>query len=99
LNQSALLLEGATNIITADTGMMHLAAALKKEVISVWGNTIPAFGMSPYFPSGMEQRSHIIENTSLRCRPCTKLGYKKCPKKHFKCMMDLNMQEILQWVK
>lgn len=99
LNQSALLLEGATNIITADTGMMHLAAALKKEVISVWGNTIPAFGMSPYFPSGMEQRSHIIENNTLGCRPCTKLGYKKCPKKHFKCMMDLNMQEIMQWVK
>ncbi len=99
LNQSALLLKGATNIITADTGMMHLAAALKKEVISIWGNTIPAFGMSAYYPKGMEHLSHILENNSIACRPCSKIGYSSCPKKHFKCMMDLNMQDVMQWVK
>lgn len=99
LQQSALLMKGATNIITADTGMMHIAAALKKEVISVWGNTLPAFGMTPYYPKGLEHLSHIIENTELKCRPCTKLGFDECPKKHFKCMMDIPEQKILKLIK
>lgn len=99
LHQSALVLQQASNIITADTGMMHVAAALKKEVISVWGNTLPAFGMTPYFPKGSEHLSHIIENNHLKCRPCTKLGFDACPKSHFKCMLELPDQEILQWIK
>ena len=99
LQQSALVLKHARNIITADTGLMHISAALKKEVISVWGNTLPAFGMSPYYPAGQEQLGHIVENTTVPCRPCTKLGYERCPKKHFKCMHDIPTEEILRWVK
>lgn len=98
LYQSALILRDARNIITADTGMMHLAAALKKEVISVWGNTIPEFGMYAYYPQGMQQYNHIIENNNLKCRPCSKLGYSSCPKKHFKCMNDLHTEDILKFI-
>lgn len=99
LHQSALVLKGARNIITADTGMMHIAAALKKEVISVWGNTLPAFGMAPYYPKGQENLSHIVENHDLKCRPCTKLGFDACPKKHFKCMLDIPESQILNLIK
>jgi ADP-heptose:LPS heptosyltransferase len=88
LNQSASLVRQADRIITNDTGLMHIAAAFKKEIISLWGNTIPEFGMFPYMP-GNESRSHIFEVKGLSCRPCSKLGYQKCPKGHFKCMRDI----------
>jgi ADP-heptose:LPS heptosyltransferase len=65
---------------------MHIAAALRKPIVSIWGNTIPEFGMYPYFPMN-SARSVISEVKDLHCRPCSKLGFKKCPKQHFKCMM------------
>ena len=99
IQQSAMLLEKAEQVVTHDTGMMHIAAALDKKVISVWGNTIPEFGMYPYYGKRLslqEQRSLqlIAENRDLSCRPCSKIGYKQCPKGHFKCMNDLSMQQI-----
>ncbi len=90
INQSASLIKQAEKIITNDTGLMHIAAAFKKEIISLWGNTIPEFGMFPYMP-GNENQSHIFEVKGLSCRPCSKLGYKKCPKGHFKCMNELEI--------
>ncbi|MFK7934282.1 MAG: glycosyltransferase family 9 protein [Saprospiraceae bacterium] len=50
LNQSAYLIQQADLVITHDTGMMHIAAALKKKIISIWGSTVPEFGMYPYYP-------------------------------------------------
>ena len=55
----------------------------KKDIISLWGNTIHEFGMNPYLPG---EKSKIIEVENLKCRPCSKLGFKKCPKNHFNCM-------------
>lgn len=88
LNQSASLVKQADKIITNDTGLMHIAAAFKKEIISLWGNTISEFGMYPYMP-GNESQSHIVEVKNLSCRPCSKIGFQKCPKGHFKCMRDI----------
>lgn len=98
INQSASFAEQADAVITTDTGLMHIAAALGKKVISVWGNTVPDFGMYPYYPNGKENY-HIIEVSGLRCRPCSKLGYKKCPRKHFRCMMEIDVQQITKLVK
>ena len=87
LLQSAFLIQQAQLVITHDTGMMHIAAALKKKIYSVWGNTIPAFGMYPY---KADENSKIIEVKGLSCRPCSKIGYDKCPKGHFKCMQEID---------
>lgn len=97
INQSASFVEQAIAIITTDTGLMHIAAALRKKVISVWGNTVTDFGMYPYYPKDKENY-HIIEVKNLKCRPCSKLGYKQCPKKHFRCMMDINVSKIADLV-
>jgi len=86
LDQSASLIQQSAAVISNDTGLMHIAAALQKPIVSIWGNTIPKFGMYPYFPSG-NNTSIFSEVNDLKCRPCSKLGYKKCPKKHFNCMM------------
>lgn len=87
LNQSASLIRQAKKVITHDTGLMHIAAAFKKEIVSVWGNTVPAFGFTPYLP---DERSKIVEVNDLPCRPCSKIGYAKCPRGHFKCMRDID---------
>ncbi len=91
LNQSASIIQQANKVITSDTGLMHIAAAFKKDIISLWGNTIPEFGMGPYLAG---KNSQILEVKDLSCRPCSKLGYKKCPKGHFKCMNDIVITEI-----
>ena len=87
INQSAFVLKQSEWVITSDTGLMHIAAAFEKKIISVWGNTIPEFGMGPYKP---QPENRILENKHLNCRPCSKLGYKKCPKEHFDCMNKID---------
>ena len=87
IDQSAKVLSGANRVLTGDTGMMHLAAALGKDIIVLWGNTTPSFGMFPYL--GIDRGKWISkEVTGLKCRPCSKLGFNDCPKGHFRCMMD-----------
>jgi len=95
-HDSAILIRDSKAVITPDTGMMHIAAAFKKNIISIWGNTVPEFGMYPYMPG---EKSKIFEIKNLKCRPCSKLGYKKCPKNHFKCMNDININEIVEYLK
>lgn len=84
LNQSASLLQQSRVVFSHDTGLMHIAAALKKKVYSIWGNTTPLFGMYPYKTPYV-----VLENNGLSCRPCSKIGYDRCPLGHFKCMNDL----------
>jgi len=92
LNQSASLVKQAEKIISHDTGLMHIAAAFKKEIISVWGSTVPAFGFTPYLA---DAKSKMMEVKNLSCRPCSKIGYDACPKGHFKCMMEIDEREII----
>ncbi len=91
--QSASVVEQAAVTITHDTGMMHITAALKKPQIVIWGNTIPEFGMYPYY--GHHDVPWVsFEQKDLKCRPCSKIGYSACPKGHFKCILDHSILQI-----
>ncbi len=92
LDESAAVVEAAHKVVTHDTGLMHIAAALKKEIISIWGNTVPAFGMYPYLPQG--NASFTVNEVQLKCRPCSKIGHANCPKKHFNCMQQQDITAI-----
>ena len=89
LDESIHLLEQANIVFSGDTGLMHIAAALGKKLVVLWGNTTPAFGMFPYY--GIKNKvPHVsFENKILGCRPCSKLGFSTCPKGHFECMEKL----------
>jgi ADP-heptose:LPS heptosyltransferase len=82
---------------------MHIAAAFKRPVISLWGNTVPSFGMYPYYGENFLNRQQrkaydILEVNKLWCRPCSKIGYNKCPLGHFKCMEKIQVEEVLKAV-
>ncbi len=94
INESADLVRKAKLIITHDTGLMHIAAAFKKPIISVWGNTVPTFGMEAYYGSNTQIPNSKFQISNLSCRPCSKIGHDACPKKHFKCMELQNVNEI-----
>lgn len=89
LNQSASLVRQAKIVFSHDTGLMHVAAAFRKKIVSIWGNTIPAFGMYPY-----KTEFSVLERTGLPCRPCSKIGYRECPQGHFKCMREIDFSKL-----
>lgn len=89
LGGSADIIRQAQAVVTHDTGMMHIAAAFRKPMLSVWGNTVPDFGMYPYLP-GEEavEKQRRQEVTGLSCRPCSRIGHQQCPEGHFRCIKD-----------
>lgn len=93
LNQSASIVKQSKLVLTHDTGLMHIASAFQKNIVSVWGNTVPEFGMYPYL---IDNNFKVVEVKNLSCRPCSKIGYKKCPKGHFKCMNNIDAAEVIK---
>jgi ADP-heptose:LPS heptosyltransferase len=90
LNQAANLLSRSELVHAGDTGLMHMAAALKVPLHVYWGNTSKEFGMFPYYGNQkVYNKSFFVEG--LSCRPCSKMGFEKCPKGHFKCMNDIQI--------
>lgn len=90
-NQSVSVLEQSRLVIAHDTGLMHISGAFNKPVISVWGATSPdKFGVWPY------RNTVRIEAqvAGLRCNPCSNFGGSRCPKGHFACMRDQDVDAI-----
>ena len=94
IGESAKIIDGALSVVSGDTGMMHLADALDKKLVAVFGSTHPILGYYPYNKQ-LTSDSIIIQNEALHCRPCTKQGRSSCPKGHFKCMNDLDFRSIV----
>jgi ADP-heptose:LPS heptosyltransferase len=93
LQESAAWIEQAPFVITHDTGLMHLAAALQKTCFVIWGNTTPELGMYPW-----KTEFYNLEVRGLECRPCTHLGHAVCPKGHFACMRNNDPDKLLGMV-
>lgn len=83
---TAAIVRESAFVITGDTAIMHLAACYQKKMHVIWGSTVPEFGMGPWVPESTLVQYHELKN--LACRPCSKLGFSACPKKHFKCMLE-----------
>lgn len=103
LNESADLVRKSKLVIANDTGLMHAAAALKKQVIAIWGSTVPSFGVWPYYGENFLTQQAIqpyenIQVHKLWCRPCTKIGRHHCPQGHFKCMRNIDIDAIVAQV-
>ncbi len=95
LRHSIAVLAKAEAVIAGDTGLMHVAAALRKRMVVVWGNTAPSIGMYPYYPAGPQRMYRSAEVLGLGCRPCSRIGYAACPLGHFKCMREQRAGQIV----
>ncbi|MDZ7370934.1 MAG: glycosyltransferase family 9 protein [candidate division KSB1 bacterium] len=86
---SAAALSQCRLFIGNDTGLMHMASALKLPLVAIFGPTTRQLG---FFPYGVQSR--VVEHKTLSCRPCTHMGRPKCPKKHFKCMREITPKQV-----
>ncbi len=106
-NQSILNLTGRTTLkdtvsiiylsdlfLGVDNGLSHIASALKKRCLIVFGPTTPKFGFFPNFSDFT-----ALELAGLPCKPCSPHGPQSCPLKHFKCMMNLSPDIVLKFLK
>lgn len=91
LLETAAIMKKCSVIISNDSGLMHLASLLQIPIVAIFGSTVREFGFAPIF-----EKSLIIENTNLKCRPCSHIGRDSCPEKHFKCMLELQPEYVFQ---
>lgn len=93
LNQLAQLIDHATIVLTPDTGAMHIAAALRKNIIAIWGSTAPILGFTPYGVNAWNSQA-----PDIHCSPCSKIGGHRCPRGHFRCMRHQPWDRIIDYI-
>lgn len=89
--ESAAIIQGSEKVITHNSLMMHIAAALNKQPIVLYTNTSAKDGYAPYLAS-----YKVIELENLACKPCIKIEKDVCPLYHFDCGMKINLDAIFQ---
>lgn len=92
IHGSAWLVRNAAALLTHDTGLMHIGACFEVPIHLIWGNTVKDFGMYPFRPEQENCFQYEVEN--LKCRPCSKIGFQNCPKGHFACMRQQDLDHI-----
>ena len=89
LAETAASMQYCDVVVTNDSGLMHIAAAMQKRSVAVFGSTVEEFG---FFPPKMT--SLVVEQKGLRCRPCSHIGRNVCPEEHFRCMLDTDVETV-----
>jgi len=89
LLHSAFILSRARALVVNDTGLMHMATAVNIPVVSIFGSTVEELGFFPF-----RGKSAVVQNENLYCRPCSHIGRKTCPEKHFRCMREITPEKV-----
>jgi len=89
LLESARILRGARMHLANDSGLTHIATAFQTPVVVILGPTAKPTVFHPKYT-----RHEIVEDEDLRCRPCTHMGRKRCPLGHFRCMRNIEVEDV-----
>ena len=89
---AAAIMQRSMLFLGSDSGLGHLAAAVKTPSVIIFGPTVKEFGFFPF-----RNRSVVVEK-DLYCRPCSHIGSDKCPEGHFRCMAEISVEEVFQAV-
>jgi lipopolysaccharide heptosyltransferase II len=90
LQGTGAVLRRAMALVSGDTGVMHMAAAVGTPVVALFGPTVQPFGFFPY-----TRRSEVVE-LGLPCRPCSSKGGPRCPLGHHRCLRDITPEAVHQ---
>ena len=93
LMQTSCALAAMQGLVCNDSGLMHLATAVKCPVLAIFGPTTRQFG---FYPQGSQVK--VIEHEHLDCRPCSAYGSKRCPRNHFRCMREIDPLRVYEMV-
>lgn len=86
LHQAIDLMALSAVVVSNDSGLMHIAAALQRPLVAVYGST------SPKYTPPLAERVAIV-HTNIECRPCFK---RECPLGHLKCLKELYPQQVIE---
>jgi heptosyltransferase-2 len=81
-------------MVTNDSGPLHIAVSTDVPCVAIFGPTVKELGFYPY-----DENSRIAEVEGLPCRPCGLHGHKECPKKHFRCMLEVTPENVISLFK
>jgi heptosyltransferase-2 len=86
---TAALMERCRLVLSNDSAAAHLAAAVGRPVVAIFGPTVPDFGFAPF---GEE---HMVVQRQMDCRPCGPHGGRRCPRKTLACMKEISAEEVM----
>lgn len=93
LGELKQVIHGATLVIANDSAPVHIAAAFDVPTVAIFGPTVRKWGFFPLATNSM-----IVERQELPCRPCHIHGPPKCPLGHFKCMDQIQVEDVVSAV-
>jgi heptosyltransferase-2 len=88
--ETAAAFDSCSLIVSNDTGLMHVACARGRKIVALFGSSVEEFGFFPF-----RAKSIVLENSGLKCRPCSHIGLDECPKSHFRCMKEISVERVL----